>query len=381
MRLQPLRRNIFPTSGTFSYNPTRIVWIAVFLLLLTSALISKRSNRKYEIQFFDTNISDYIDFNELKSDRIDNIIIRTFENRNPPKGLLFQNSDYRELGTFLKRMVAKRRIAEKIDNSSTLWGWMISRNFNWIQQTHLYDQRYIDGKLERIPKYDLFNEAAVQKIVEIYGELAHHALDGILIQDDLIIKYNEGMSIHGNRWFRRETGIPANLQKMIRKGNYYNREWVKIKKKRVIAVLNRIVDRIKAVNPRITVGMNLYYETPLFIDRGELWYAHNLSELLDSRLDLIYLMSYQNQIQREMNTSEKENRALFKRIVEAAYRLAGDRLVVKIQLYDWKSGVRISRRRALAYLKLIPRKVKRICFTPVKRTDLKFVKKIIRKAR
>ncbi len=145
--------------------------------------------------------------------------------------------------------------------------------------------------------------------------------------------------------------------------------------------MSKIIKEVKLINPNIKIGMNVYYETPLFIENAEQWYSHNLKELVKTDIDYIYLMSYQRQIKDEMKLSEKENKNLFEKIVKEAFKIAKEKLVVKIQVYDWKSKKRVSKREIINYIRLIPNKVKRICFTPVKLKDIIFIKKIIRKVK
>ena len=144
----------------------------------------------------------------------------TFQNKNDPKGLLFNNSSYNTIEPLLDNLILKKKTAGMLDTVSKQWGWLITRNFNWILDVGLFDYKYSMGELKRIKKYDIFNKNAVNKIINIYKELAQKSIDGILIQDDLIIKFNEGMSESGIKEFEKITGIPANMQKMIKKGNH-----------------------------------------------------------------------------------------------------------------------------------------------------------------
>lgn len=368
-----LKKNMYQKTGIFLFS--------LIFVLLFSVFLNGKYKRSYEIQIFATNISEKIDFNKIKKYGIDKVIIRTFQNKNEGKGLFFKNTLYKVIEPLLDNLIIKRKVAKKIGDYPLLFAWLITRNFNWTKESKLFDYKYLDGKLKQIYKYDLFNPNAVNKILRIYKEIARNDIDGILIQDDLIIKYNEEMTEYALSEFERRTNKTANIEKMVRSNSGYNIEWVNIKKDRINEVLREIVKTVKRINPNLKIGMNLYYETPVFVKRAEQWYAHNLKEILKTGIDYIYLMSYQRQIKDEMNLSERDNKKLFGRIVNEAFGLAGEKLIVKVQLYDWKTRERISKKEALAYLKLIPSGVKRVCFTPVKLKDLKFVKKIIRKSR
>ncbi len=82
-----------------------------------------------------------------------------------------------------------------------------------------------------------------------------------------------------------------------------------------------------------------------------------------------------------MKLSETENREMFKRIVERAYEICKDRLVVKLQVKDWNTGKRVPAEELKAYLALIPTGVKRVCFTPVAVKGLDYLEAVINGAR
>ena len=131
------------------------------------------------------------------------------------------------------------------------------------------------------------------------------------------------------------------------------------------------------VNSAVKIGINIYYETPVFPEKAGAWYSHNLRELLDTGVDYIYLMSYQRQIKDEMNWNEERNRVFFKELVEKAYDICKEKLVVKLQIRDWKTAERIPLEEVRAYLDLIPPRVERVCFTPVKVEDYEYLEELI----
>jgi len=364
-----LKKNINQKNGIILFS---------ILIILCSSLMLRGGQRKYDIQIFATNIHNNISFNKIKRYGVDRVIFRTFQNQNSGKGLLFGNSLYKIIELFLDNLILKNKVSKNLGQVPDIYAWFITRNFNWTKKIGLFDYKFYNGELKLVKKYDLFNERAVNEIIAVYKELAAKEIDGILIQDDFIIRFNEGMSELGTREFEKVTGVPANIQKMVKKGNFYNTEWVKIKKRKIIEVLGRIIKAVKGINSKIKIGMNVYYETPVFIEKAEQWYSHNLRELTNCDLDYIYLMAYQMQIKNEMNLSDDENKKLFKQIVEEAFNIAGDKLIVKLQVYNWKNSNRVLKKDMIDYLKLIPKEVKRICFTPVKLKDLKFIKNIIK---
>jgi hypothetical protein len=254
---------------------------------------------------------------------------------------------------------------------------MIGRKFKWLSEASLFDSQYENDSCQVIPKLDIFNPGAVRKIIAIYKELASRKINAILIQDDFMLRYNEGFSNWGKAQFAAVTKVPAVEKLMCENGTPYNEAWKRVKMDQLLKVLKAIVDNCKMVNTAIKIGINIYYETPVFPQRAGAWYAHNLAEILNTGVDYIYLMSYQRQIKDEMKWNEERNRAFFKETVEKAYETCKEKLVVKLQIRDWNTAERIPVDEVLAYMDLIPPQVEHVCFTPVKVEDYDYLEELI----
>jgi len=299
------------------------------------------------------------------------IIYRVFLDDEEKGGLYFNNTRFKTLEPALETLI------DEFDyKQMDLCAWMIGRNFKWVDQS-LLDYQYEDGQRRLIRKLDLFNPEAVQDLMEVYRELASHKIAAVLIQDDFTIRYNEGFSGWGKAHFAQTAKVPAREDLMIQKNTPYNRNWNRVKMTRLNKLLKLIVQSCKRVNSGIKIGINVYYETPLYEERAEAWYSHNLNEILAAGVDYIYLMSYHRQIKEEMKFSETRNQVFFKELVEKAYAICKEKLVVKIQLHDWTTGERIPVEEVRIYLDLIPAQVQRVCLTPVTLDDLDYLEEIL----
>jgi biofilm PGA synthesis lipoprotein PgaB len=327
------------------------------------------------MQFFTVKFHKRLDYNRLQKMGIQKIIYRVFQDRNPDGGLYFSNTQFKTLQPALEQLIAGFDF-KRFD----LCAWMIGRKFEWISDTLLFDYRYEKGQRQQVRKLDIFNPDAVKKLIAVYKELASNRIDCILIQDDFILRYNEGFSSWGKAQFTNTAKVPAREKLMMADNTPYNLNWQRVKIDRLNKLLQLIVKNCKMVNSGIKVGINIYYETPVFVKRAEAWYSHNLEEILGTGVDYIYLMSYHRQIKDEMKLSEKRSRLLFKQIVERAFQICKEKLVVKLQLRDWETGRRIPAEEVKAYLKLVPPGVERVCFTPVKMGDFDYVEEIIKGA-
>ena len=312
---------------------------------------------------------------------IDKVIIRSFKNSHPQGGLYFQNSFFNVIYPYLDELAGQLAgNRSKLD----LWAWMISRKFDWTAEKRYFDYKYTngkngngDGERQIVKKFDLFNPDAIKKVVGVFKQLAKKPIQGILIQDDLFFRHNEGFSNWGKAHFATNTSLPFRENLVLAPDTPYSQNWNRLKINQINKVLRQVISACKKVNPTIKIGMNIYYETPFFIERSEKWYSHNLREILLTGIDHIYLMSYHRQMKKEMKHNDSKNKILFKQIVESAFAVCGDKLVVKLQLKDWETGALIPVEELRDYLELIPKGVKRVCFMPVDIEDLNHIRQVV----
>jgi hypothetical protein len=365
MPLPRSRRNIIPTPG--------IIAVSFFLCLwLISTCSIYGLHRTYEIQFFTIKLHQPLNYSHLKDLGIGKILYRVFQDDEGTGGLYFTNTQFPTLEPALEKLIAGFDF-KNLD----LCAWMIARKFKWVRDTRLLDTQYEKGERQVVAKLDIFNPEAVKKLITVYRELASHKIDCILIQDDLTLRYNEGFSSWGKAKFTSVTGVPAKESLMMQKNTPYYRRWNRIKINRLNDVLKALVQNCKMVNSGIKIGINIYYETPVYPDRAEAWYSHNLGDILQTGVDYIYLMSYHRQIKEELKLNETRNRWLFKQIVTKAYQQCKEKLIVKLQLRDWTTSERIPAEEVRAYLSLIPAAVEWVCFTPVTPEDFAYLEEII----
>ena len=338
----------------------------------TGTTPAAQTARSYEIQFHTIKLHGQLDYNRLNRMGVTKVVYRVFEAVEKEGGLYFNNTQFNTLQPALEQL-----IAEFDFKKLNLCAWMMGRKFQWLTDTSLFDYRYENDSRQAIAKLDIFNPDAVRKLIAVYKELASRHIDCILIQDDFTLRYNEGFSSWGKAQFTSAVRAPAVEKLMMADGTPYNQAWKRVKMDQLNKVLKSIVENCKMVNSALKVGINIYYETPAFPDKAETWYGHNLKEILDTGVDNIYLMSYQRQIKDEMKWNEERNRAFFKETVEKAYNLCKEKLVVKLQIRDWKTAERIPVEEVRAYLDLIPPQVERVCFTPVKVEDYDYLEELI----
>jgi biofilm PGA synthesis lipoprotein PgaB len=303
---------------------------------------------------------------------IDGLVVRVFRNQSDHGGLLFENPEFRVIKPMLSSLVQRSQ-----SSGASIWAWMIARRFDWVEDPRFLDCVFRSGRLETIRSLDLFNPDAVKRVLAVYRQLAQSGISGILIQDDLIIRNREGLSSWGRARYVLESGTPAHIPSMLRRGSSDHAAWIDTKTRRVCEVLTGIVKSCKSVNPDIRIGLNLYYETPLDSVQSREWYAHDLDLLLTSGVDRVFLMAYHRQMAAELNLTFESSLELFSRLVKAAAAVCGEKLVVKIQWRDWQSDEWIPDAEMDAVLDRLPAQVNRVCLTPVAAEDLPRMRRLL----
>ncbi|MCX6557670.1 MAG: hypothetical protein NTW95_09625 [Candidatus Aminicenantes bacterium] len=332
--------------------------------------------RSHEIQLRRNDYPAPPDPQFLRAQGFAKLIVRVFSDDEKNGGLYFANSSFKVVRPLLDDWAPRFG-----RNEVGLWAWMGGRFFKWFNDSRYLDLEWQDGHRRIIPKLDLFNPDAERIIVTMFSELARKPVQGILIQDDLVLRRSEGFSNWGKACFARATGWPADEHLMAQGNSVQSRAWERLKCERVAQLLDRIIVACKALNPQLKIGMNLHYEIPLAPEQGRSWYAHDLPALAASSLDYFYLMAYQRQIQSELNLNEADNKDYFARMTAAALQCFGSRLVVKLQVRDWQTSELIPLAELKSYYDLIPAGVERVCFAAADPDDIPLIAKIINPTR
>jgi hypothetical protein len=338
-------------------------------LLLPSAL------RRHEIQFRRNDYPAVASPSRLQAAGLSKAILRVFSDDERRGGLYFDSGFFPPVRPALAAWAG-----EYARSPLPLWAWMGARKFAWLHRQDLLDREWRAGEERSIPKLDLFNPQAQDLIVGLFSRLAGQGVAGILIQDDLTLQRFEGFSSWGKASFSRAAGLTADPGRMLAAGTSHQRAWEDLKTSRVSALLGRIVAACRQAGPGVEIGLNVHYEAPLTPERARSWYAFDAAAAGASGVDRFYLMAYHRQMQAEMNLGEGANRLYFRRMLEAALKLWGSRLVVKLQVRDWQTSKPLPLEELRTYYGLIPAEVERVCFAAADPEDIDLITQVIEKS-
>lgn len=342
------------------------------LVLILLPLLLPAGSRRYEIQFRRNDYPVVAPPARLQAAGVSKAILRVFSDDERNGGLYFHS------GIFpLVRPALSLWAGEYSPSLVPLWAWMGARKFAWLNGQALLDQQWIAGQARPIPKLDLFNPQAQELIVTLFAQLARQGVNGILIQDDLTLQSFEGFSSWGRASFSRASGMAADPQRMLARGTAQGRAWEDLKAGCVAEILGRIVAACRQTRPGVEIGLNVHYEAPLTPERARSWYAFDAAAAGASGVDLFYLMAYHRQMRAEMKLGEGGNRLYFRRMLEAAVKLWGPRLVAKLQVRDWQTSEPIPLEELRTYHDLIPAEVESVCFAAADPEDIDLISRVI----
>jgi hypothetical protein len=328
--------------------------------------------RRHEVQFRRNDHAVVASPARLLAAGLSKAMLRVFSDDERNGGLYFPS------GLFpVVRPALDQWSAEYSGREVPLWAWMGVRKFAWLADRELLDSEWSGGEAKPISKLDLFNPRALELVVALFAQLSRQKVSGILIQDDLTILRGEGFSSWGKARFARASGLDADPRRMLARGTAHQRAWEDLKVLCVAETLKRIVAACREARPGIAVGLNVHYEAPLTPERARSWYAFDVPAVSASGVDYFYMMAYPRQMKAEMRLGEGDNRLYFRRMLEAALKLWGSRLVVKLQVRDWRTSEPIPLDELRTYYGLIPAGVERVCFAAADPEDIPIISQII----
>lgn len=185
------------------------------------------------------------------------------------------------------------------------------------------------------------------RLALIYTDLARYPIDGVLIQDDLVLRHTEDMNPRVRELYQAETGRSAEPQDLFvneGRGRVGYRsgfpEWRRWQNRKLVALAERLRAAVQSRRPRTPVGLNLYYENITAPDKALTWYAQDMDAALASNLDFYGLMLYHRQVARELKMSDAAAIDLIERGLKPVVSRVDhpQRLWVKAQSVDWENG-------------------------------------------
>jgi len=298
---------------------------------------------------------------ELKEAGVDTLILRVFQNRGDQmyrfvtprheQGVYFKTEYAPVVEDILGPLI---EIAHR--QGLDLFAWMTTRYANYglegRPEYRCKSYNFETRKLEDARGLTLFHPDALKHLEGLFRDLSRYPIDGILFQDDLILKHNEDFSTDANKAFLKEFGYSPHPDRFYidpyksESGKYYVKvytedfwSWANWKNRWLMNVAQQLMAAARESNPNLQFAINLYYEAVLNHTNGVAWFSQTLSEALKKDLDYYAVMAYHRQAMKERNMEVGKAIELMAGVAQKAVKSVGDpsKVLMKFQIYDWKS--------------------------------------------
>ena len=326
----------------------------------------------------------------LKKQGYDVLILRVFHNRGDrfypfikpraSEGVYFKTSFAPVVSDILTPVL---KIAKKYDLK--VFAWMTTRNAVYglkgrgDLRCKAFD--FESNSLSECKGLDLFNDEVVRYLEGLYRDLAKYPIDGILFQDDLILRHNEGFGAAASSKFvkaYKESFNPELFYGDIEelKNSKYSVEytkkfwkWASWKNKYILSVASRLMDVARDENPELKFAINMMYEAAYMPSQALAWLSQSLKAAKEVGFDFYSIMAYHRQIEDELGIDFKGSLKVISDMIKYASQEIGDtrKLLIKLQLVDWNSLDRVSANELEDILKILSNKDVNIAFSPYER--------------
>ncbi|MCC6502179.1 MAG: tetratricopeptide repeat protein [Deltaproteobacteria bacterium] len=313
--------------------------------------------RAVQVMFFEGRTYAEVEkeIQSLKSSGVDTIILRVFHNKGDrfypvakaasDRGVYFSTKEAPVVDDLLPRVL---EIAHR--NGIKVFAWMTTRYADYgiegEKECASYD---ISARRSSGCKgLDLFSDEAVSRLERLYADLAAYEIDGVLFQDDLVLRHNEGFGSEASSAFERDTGVRLDPEALYVRGEapgqvHYTRlfwKWSAWKNRRLVGVAERLMHTVKRKRPEAMFAINLMYESVTNPSYALAWLSQDIGEALKADFDYYSIMAYHRQMGQELEKDGTAIKEMIAKMVEDASNAVGDpsRVLMKVQTIDWKTG-------------------------------------------
>ena len=260
--------------------------------------------------------SDYseigVEMKRLKASGLDTVIVRVFHNfgdryyaaADPENGVWNETGVYFETDHAPVIDDVLGPLTELAhENGLKIFAWMTTRYADYGLESRVdmacsaYD--LTRGENVRCKGLDLFNEEAITHLEALYSDLAEYDIDGILFQDDLVLRQTEGFGGHAETLFEAENGeslSPEHLyvSKGPGRGVDYTPlfwRWAAWKNSRLLDVASRLKGVVKQKNSNVRFAINLMYESVTNPPYALAWLSQDLVAAVEVGFDYYSIMA------------------------------------------------------------------------------------------
>lgn len=310
-----------------------------------------------------TDVEDCI--RKLRRAGVNTLIVRAFQNRGDAvyrfarpqcsEGVYFETESAPVVDPLLPRLVS---IGHR--HGLKVFAWMETRKMPLRladpEGAKAIGYDFEKGGLEPIGMWSIFNQAVERGLVALYQDVVRSGIDGILIQDDLVMYHGEDFSPKAKALFEQETGKALNPEALYQGpfkdsqgrwcvSDYSDTfwEWARWKNGKLLEIALKLIQASRQVNPRIEFAMNFMYESVTDPRNALAWLSQSLTESTRLPIDFFAIMAYHRQMKAELNLTDAGTYEKISSMISNLHELIDDpnKILMKVQLKDWDTGKEI----------------------------------------
>ena len=298
---------------------------------------------------------------ELKRDGVNTMILRVFQNKGDRMHQFI--TAHHEEGVYFKTEFAPivddilGKVAEIVHrNGLEIFAWITTRDACYGLDRHpeyrCKSYNFGTKKMEMARGFNLFHPEVLKRLEGMFLDLGRYPIDGILFQDDLILKHNEDFSTEANKAFLKEFGYFPHPDLFYinpyksESGKYLVKAytdsfwtWANWKNHWLMNVAKRLMGAARESNPNLKFAINLYFDAVINEFNGVTWFSQALSRALENNFDYYAIMAYHRQAMKNRKIDLKEAMGLMAEVTQKAVEAVGDpyKVLMKVWILDWKS--------------------------------------------
>ncbi len=289
---------------------------------------------------------------EMRAAGVNTLFFRVFQNRGDRShgfvrsqtrvGVYFDTDEAPVVADALGRVCAMAHA-----RGIRVFAWMTTRQCGWLieKRPELAGWRFdpVRGDTVRTAGLDLFHPEVIEYLQRLFADLARHPIDGVLFQDDLVLRHTEGLGPAAQRQYRQRFGHALTPERLFgrREGRLVYREefwrWAVWKNEQILRVIDALIDSAAQRRAGLYWALNGYYESVTQPREGLAWYAQDLRRALRGRIDYLCIMAYHRQIMEELALPYEETLSYLTGMTRTAIGMAEHphRIIMKVQSLDW----------------------------------------------
>jgi len=334
----------------------RRLLVGLLLLLVPTAAAAVESLHAAQVSYLPmaTYAEVEQEFRRIRQAGFDTVILRVFQNPGDrfypfatPRaaaGVYFVTGEAPVVDDILPKLIPRARAA-----GLRVFAWMNTLSLPVESPWDLRGRRYdlLRGEIVAGERLDPFHPEVRRRLLALFRDLGRYDLDGILLQDDLVLRHTEGFSAAAMGGYSMASGRfpdpvdfyadrhPGSLQVRSYSPGFW--DWARWRNRMLLQLAVDLRTAARQTNPRVLMAINLMYEA-LSNPQGALaWLAQDFEATRDAGFDYVAVMAYQRQMAKELKVSPETAVDLIRQMVRdgLARMPDADALLVKVQATDF----------------------------------------------